>query len=79
MPGGLPDRSRCGGAGNPGRSDGRRRPSCRVQVVPRCWPRRRDAFTSGMHGVGIVGAAVMLLAAVGCLGTLRRAKVAVAA
>jgi len=36
----------------------------------------REAFTAGMHGVGIVGCALMLAAAGGCLLMLRGAQVA---
>jgi DHA2 family multidrug resistance protein-like MFS transporter len=38
----------------------------------------RDAFTVGMHGVGVVGAIAMLLAAVVCIATLRQARVSIA-
>ncbi len=35
----------------------------------------REAFTTGMHGVGVVGAAVLIVAGAGCLLFLRRAVV----
>ena len=51
------------------------RPNCRATAAPQVLAAARDAFTSGMHGVGMVGAVIMIAAGAVCVLFLRRAVV----